>query len=37
VLGLGAGFGLGSAYQQNQELFHELFGVPSSGDSGKSA
>lgn len=32
ALGLGCGFGLGSAYQANQDLFHDLFGVnkPSS-------
>ncbi|KAL4445442.1 hypothetical protein ABPG77_011267 [Micractinium sp. CCAP 211/92] len=29
ALGLGAGFGLGSAYQANQDLFHEIFGVPN--------
>ncbi|EFN58082.1 hypothetical protein CHLNCDRAFT_142386 [Chlorella variabilis] len=27
ALGVGAGFGLGSAYQKNQDLFHEIFGV----------
>ncbi|KAI7837285.1 hypothetical protein COHA_008899 [Chlorella ohadii] len=26
ALGIGCGFGLGSAWQQNQELFHSLFG-----------
>lgn len=30
ALGIGCGFGLGSAYQANQELFHSLLGVPSA-------
>ncbi|KAI3428362.1 hypothetical protein D9Q98_006742 [Chlorella vulgaris] len=27
AIGLGAGFGLGSSYQANQDLLHQLFGV----------
>jgi hypothetical protein len=31
--GLGAGFGLGTAYQKNQEVFHEVLGVRPTSNS----